>query len=202
MNIKYEQQKLWSNIDHAERYWSLERPRKRRKWFANSVLKKYEFGSIYEAGCNSGRNLWYVENKISGKKLGGLDINERAIEMARRELPHAELECASIYDINVNDKYDIVFTSGTLLHIPPREIKSVIESFTKKATKWVMHLETQGKDCIINGPAEFNPIKKVSKKLRCVHNYRRIYAEIGYSVKVKTTPMGESDARHLIIVEI
>lgn len=203
MGLKEEQANFWRNKDYSEskRYWYTERHRKRRKWFAIR-LKEYEFESAYEVGCNSGRNLWYIENKMPGKRLGGLDINHHAIEMATKMLPQAEFHIKDICDIDTENKYDLVFTSGVLCHIPPGHIYEVIKKCISKANNYVMHMETQGVDKIINGPKELNPTKKVSRRFRCVHNYARIYRELGYKVSVCTAYNGEEDAEHLIVADV
>jgi len=203
MDTKEQQANFWKakGPTEAERYWKTERHRKRRKWFA-ARLKRYDFESIYEVGCNSGRNLWYVENKLPGKRLGGLDINSHAINLAREMVPQAEFHNIDICDMDVEDKYDIVFTSGVLLHIPPSHIYEVIEKCIQKANKYVMHMETQGPDEIINGPKELHPTKKVSDRFRCTHNYIKIYKKLGLKAKYKTAWFGEEDARHLIVVKV
>lgn len=204
MGLKEEQAELWSKKPRSdvERYWESQRHLGRRKWFAIK-LRDYKFDSIYEVGCNSGPNLWYVNEAFENKRIGGIDINPEAIKFASEKLPDAEFSVGSLYELDTEDKYDIVFTSGVLLHIPPDQVKSVILKCIEKANKYVIHMETQGSDKVITGPAELNPIKKVKKKLRCVHNYYKIYRDLGYNPILKRAGgKEEEDARHFIIVKV
>lgn len=202
MNNRRAQEYIWENmpLSEAERYLEKGAHRKRSKFFA-AMLLDYDFQSIYEVGVNSGRNLDYILRYSPDKIVGGIDINKDAIALAKENLPDAHLECGSIYNLDIDKKYDIVFTSGLLLHIFPEDVKNVIYNCIKKSNKYVMHMETQGQDIIINGPKELKPTNKVSRKLRCVHNYARIYSELGCDAAVETSLYPESDAQHFIIVK-
>lgn len=201
MSISSKQTVLWKNKNSAHHYWNSKRPKKRREWFINS-LGSIRFASIYEVGCNSGRNLWAVTQTYPDKLVGGIDINEEAIDMARNKMPQGAFEVGDIHTLNTDDEFDVVFTSGVLLHISPNSIKKVLSLCISKAKKYVLHMETYGVDKVINGPAHMNPTKKVSKKLRCIHNYARLYEELGYSAKIGKIPHAEKDAAHIIIVKL
>lgn len=202
MNHRHEQEKIWQSFgkDEAERYWNKRRHKKRSRWFA-SMLSKYSFESVYEVGVNCGRNLEYILRFSPDTLVGGIDINREALDFAQEQIPGAQLTHGSIYDLSAEPKYDVVFTSGLLLHIPPDAVSDVIQSLLNKANKYVMHMETQGQDRVLNGPQEFNPTEKVSRKLRCVHNYSRLYHHLGYKTYIRTiSEYPESDAQHIIIV--
>lgn len=198
--IKDKQTELWKNKDSAKHYWVAQKHEDRRNWFTG-LLKMKRFYSIYEVGCNSGKNLWHIKRDMPDKLVGGIDINTGAIKLAKQMVPSGVFSVGDIHDLDVTDQYDIVFTSGVLLHVPPKSVKNILQRCLDKAEKYVVHMETNGQDQIINGPAEFNPTKKVSDKLRCVHNYAKMYTELGYRAVVRDIPCRtEDDAQHIIIV--
>lgn len=203
MSLKDKQEKVWANFpaSEAERYWNNRKHKKRSRWFA-AFISEYKFDSAFEVGVNCGRNLDYILRFTPGIDVGGIDINEAALEFAKEHVPNAKLEHGSIHEMGTTEKYDIVFTSGVLLHVPPGDVDKVIQRCLDKANKYVIHMETNGRDRIINGPAELNPSKKVSHKLRCVHDYVRIYKKLGYVAESeKISEFHETDARHIIIVK-
>jgi SAM-dependent methyltransferase len=193
--LSKQQQDIWaSKSDSIEHYWNIAMPR--TLWFIKE-LQKYNFDSIFEVGCNSGRNLFHIENKI----IGGIDICKAAIDFAKEKMPNGNFYTGAIQDMKI-DKYDIVFSSGVLLHIPPDDIKQVIINMILKSNKYIMHMETNGDGSILNGPKELNPKNKIINKLRWIPNIVEVYKELGYNAIIKTIPCGERDAKHFIVVNI
>ena len=88
------------------------------------------------------------------------------------------------------------------MHIHPDFVKDIIQKCVLKANKFVIHMETQGVDKILNGPREICPENKVSRKVLCVHNYDKIYSELGLSASIKTITCPEEDAQHIISVKV
>lgn len=202
MKLRERQNKLWEERDTASYYWTAEKHRERIAWFVRN-LRGMRFGSIYEVGCNSGRNLWEIRQEYPDRLIGGLDINKEAIRFAKNKMPYGDFSVQNIHEMSVERKYDIVFTSGVLLHVPPVDVKNILSRCIKKSKKYVLHMETNGERQIINGPKSAKPTKKISNKLRCIHNYAKIYEELGYSAKVRNIPKGgEDDAAHIIIVKL
>lgn len=64
----------------------------RSRWLAEEVLAPLQLKSILELGCNTGRNLFYIGKSIPGIRLGGIDVNEKALEVAKQNLPYADLQ--------------------------------------------------------------------------------------------------------------
>jgi SAM-dependent methyltransferase len=196
MNNSELQQSVWASKgkDIIEKYWLAAIPR--TMWFLEE-LKKYEYESIYEIGCNSGRNLFKIKNKV----VGGIDINSKAIEFAKEKNPKGLFSVGAIQTMPL-DKFDIVFSSGVLLHIPPEDIRDVIKSMIGKAAKYVMHMETNGDNSILNGPAHMKPKDKVNKKLFWEPNIVAIYKDLGFKCDMQIIPCGERDARHFLVVNV
>ena len=84
--------------------------------------------TIFELGCNIGRNLHHLYE--SGyKNLYGIDINEEAIKLSKELYPNTvaklPLVCSSIEDYIIfmlENEVDVIFTMGVLMHIHPSSI--------------------------------------------------------------------------------
>ena len=173
------QRDLWrkSGDLFSEKYWNLSQKR-------GIQLVEYFGGldieSMFEIGCNSGRNLHYISKNMPGKKLGGLEIAPGAVAKARENIPGATIYMDDLHNMDTDDKYDVVFTGGVLMHIPIENVTDVIKSCIKKANKYVVHMEPVGDDIVLHGPKEMNPKNKIRKTLNCHHNIKRIYFELGF----------------------
>lgn len=174
------QGKIWADqtIDRVSAYWSYPNFTKRAKWLAEQ-LKQYKFGSVFEVGLFSGRNLKIIKEAFPKIKIGGIDINGTAINFAKEKLPDAELSTCSIYDMDTSNKWDIVLTMGVMIHIPPDGIDKAVYNCFQKASKYVVHAETVGNDKIINGPAALKPSNKIKEKMQWWPNLSYRYKKLG-----------------------
>jgi len=197
------QEEIWKNRKETDHYWSSHLPR--REWFAEEIIKM-KVGSVYEVGCNNAKNLWcikQIDKKNRIKVFGGLDVNTSAIKRARKEMPQGRFVDYSIYRLCSRDKYDVVFTSGVLLHIPSDQVKNIIKKMIQKASKWVILMETPGPDSVENGPEELNPTKKIKPKIKIFHDYERIFRELGYDdVEITVLGFGDRDSNRMIKVSV
>lgn len=201
MNYHQKQEKIWSARNTANFYWSWHTGRKRSKWFTR-FLRRYDFDSIFEAGCNSGRNLWYIKEKFDCE-IGGIDINENAIQLASEKMPKGRFEVCSLYDMDV-EPYDIVFTMGTMIHIPPNGIDRVIDHCIKKASKYVIHIEANSKNSkVLNGPRHLKP-KRVKPKFLWRPNLVQKYTDLGFKVSGGKIPskLASEDLTHIIVIDV
>ncbi len=96
---------------------------------------------ILELGCNVGINLGILEN-MGFKKLTGLEINQEAIEIARKKYPKIKFIHCSIENFDCNDnEYDLVFTTGVLIHINPSNINKIIHKMMRLTKKFIFGFE-------------------------------------------------------------
>lgn len=205
MSIRESQKSIWSgsNLKQVEYYFNFETVVSRSKWFAEQ-LKAYEFDSIYEPGLFSGRNLKYILDEFPNVACGGLDINKIALDFAKNKIPSADLEYCDFINMNTDKKYDIVFTSGVLIHIPKEDIVDVVKKCIDKSIKYVMHIESCNKNKVLTGPASTKP-KKIKDKLQWEPDIKSIYNSLGYSdLTISDIPkeLQTTGATHFIVVKI
>lgn len=103
---------------------------------------------ILEAGCNCGNQLMLLQ-KMGFKNLYGLEINEKTAEVAKKANPTFNLTVGSALQIPFKDNsFDMVFTSGVLIHIAPENIKKAMEEIYRCSKKYIWGFESYNKDYI------------------------------------------------------
>jgi len=82
---------------------------------------------ILEVGSNIGNQLLLLQ-KMGFKNLYGIEINSYAVEFSKSRTKNIiNIIQGSAFDIPFKDKYfDLVFTSGLLIHIAPSDIETVM----------------------------------------------------------------------------
>lgn len=81
---------------------------------------------VLEVGCNSGNQLLALQ-RMGYQNLSGIEVQSYALDRARTRLQGANLLQASVLDIPFADGYfDLVFTSGVLIHVAPRDLKTAL----------------------------------------------------------------------------
>jgi cyclopropane fatty-acyl-phospholipid synthase-like methyltransferase len=198
------QSQHWANKDlnTIQSYWDSPAAIIRSKWFAEQ-LKSCQFNSIFEIGFFSGRNLKHVEEVLPEVSINGLEINKKAVEFAKARLPKANLLHMDLHNMhNIKEKYDVIFTSGVLIHVPPDEIPNVLMKCLDLSSKYVMHIETIGKNEVASGPMHLKPTYKVSDQLQWNVDLISVYKNIGFNVNVIKLPDSckTNGASELIII--
>jgi pseudaminic acid biosynthesis-associated methylase len=96
---------------------------------------------ILEVGCNTGNQLLLL-HQMGFTKLHGIEIQGYAIDYARQRLPAASLVQASALAIPYKDRdFDLVFTSGVLIHIAPADLPVALDEIHRCAKTWIWGLE-------------------------------------------------------------
>jgi len=96
---------------------------------------------ILEVGCNIGTQLSFL-GQMGFQNLSGIDVQESAVELARAHLPSAELLVSPGQELPFPDDYfDLVFTSGVLIHIAPKELGTVMQEIHRCSRKLIWGFE-------------------------------------------------------------
>lgn len=115
--------------------------RNRVRWldrvpFWTEIVAKTGVGSVLEVGCNFGANLLALRTVKPDISLAGVEINQSAVDQAHN---------CGLCDVSTNAPYfcfgditirsyrgsapktfDMVFTSGMLIHVPPKAIQETM----------------------------------------------------------------------------
>lgn len=96
---------------------------------------------ILEVGCNMGTQLLLLE-EMGFSQLSGIEIQSYALGRAQERLPNAQLLQASALAIPFEDKhFDLVFTSGVLIHIAPADLPTAMAEIHRCAKHWIWGFE-------------------------------------------------------------
>jgi pseudaminic acid biosynthesis-associated methylase len=95
---------------------------------------------ILELGCNVGINFEILK-KMGFSNLTGVEINTEAISIAKHNHPNLNFINSSIEEFNSNQKYDLVYTAGVLIHINPNSLNSIISKIVSLSKKYIFGFE-------------------------------------------------------------
>jgi pseudaminic acid biosynthesis-associated methylase len=92
---------------------------------------------ILEVGCNIGNQLLLLQ-RLGYSNLYGVDVQDYALEMARSRTKNVNLTQASSFALPYEDKYfDLVFTSGVLIHVSPKDLAAALDEIYRCAKSYI-----------------------------------------------------------------
>lgn len=110
-----------------------------REPFWKDRIEQTEPASVLEVGCNLGGNLRPLAELLPDATIAGVDVNDAALEVAREAVPGAQLQKASAYALPFDDRsFDLVFTTGVLIHLPPEGIGAAIDEIVRCSKRYVL----------------------------------------------------------------
>lgn len=107
--------------------------------FWGTVMLETGARSVYELGCNAGWNLSAIKREFPDVQLHGSDLNETAIRQARFAGHHAVFGGDSV--TYLPDTFDLVFTAGVLIHIPPERLAETMARLVTISNRYVLAVE-------------------------------------------------------------
>ena len=96
---------------------------------------------ILEVGCGTGNQLVRLE-ALGFRNLYGIDISSYAVDLSRKKFRDLNIIQGNAFDIPFKDNFfDMVFTSGLLIHIHPFEVEKVMDEIYRCSKKYIWGLE-------------------------------------------------------------
>jgi pseudaminic acid biosynthesis-associated methylase len=97
--------------------------------------------SILEVGCNIGNQLSMLR-ELGFFNLYGIEIQHYALKQARSRVRGINVVEASALEIPFRDgSFDLVFTSGVLIHIAPADVPLVLSEIHRCTNKYIWGFE-------------------------------------------------------------
>lgn len=86
---------------------------------------------VLDVGCGSGVKAKYLIDH--GLKVTGIDISEKLLEIARREIPEGEFAILSMAELDtMQETFDGVFAQASLLHIPRKDAGEIVKKMVRR----------------------------------------------------------------------
>jgi pseudaminic acid biosynthesis-associated methylase len=106
-----------------------------------TILDGLVLDSVLEVGCNKGHNLLALTQLLGcGRDIVGVEINEYAANLARRD--GLAVFDGTVYDLQFEDgEFDLVFTAGVLIHIPPNKLHTALSEIYRVSGKYILTME-------------------------------------------------------------
>jgi len=130
--------KLGDEYTDRNDFWKS--PNRVKFWY--SLQEKYDFIRPLEIGCNTCNNLYAMCRIAMIPRFYGIEINDHALRLAHEIHPYFEIIHGSIIDIPFKDNFfDLVFTCGVLIHIPPDGLDKALEEMYRVSNKYILIME-------------------------------------------------------------
>lgn len=154
MKKKTEQMEIWKGEfgkDYTDRNFQtpeeIEKIYLENNGFSRTEIYNEFFGkfdrsiNILEVGCNVGNQLQRLQ-KMGFTSLYGIDIQKYALDRALTRNINATLTIGSAFDIPYeNNFFDLVFTSGVLIHLAPDDINGALKEIYRSSKRYIYGYE-------------------------------------------------------------
>jgi len=112
---------------------------RRREPFWRRIVERTSPERVLEVGCNAGPNLRWLAELIPPRGVFGVDVNEEALRRVRNDLPEVNVVHGSGRQLPFRDRFfDLVFTTGVLIHIPPFVVPVVMSEIVRCSGRYVL----------------------------------------------------------------
>lgn len=134
-------EELWAG-EFGNTYIERNMDAEERRPFWRMILSEFPVASALEVGCNIGANLYCMAETVPCQHLYGVDINTRALETLRLELPGVNAAWSPARELPFRDRwFDLVFTAGVLIHQPPEILPIVMSEVVRCSRRYVLCAE-------------------------------------------------------------
>ncbi len=126
---------------------------------------------ILEVGCNEGNQLCALR-EMGFENLYGIEIQDYAVRKARARLEGTQLAVATAFEIPYPDGFfDLVFTSGVLIHIAPADLPRALREIHRCARGFIWGHEYYS-------PQPMEVLYRGHEELLWKMDYARLYLDL------------------------
>ncbi|MBL8622536.1 MAG: methyltransferase domain-containing protein [Myxococcales bacterium] len=94
-----------------------------------------------EVGCNVGWNLRYLRT-LGVPRVWGIEPQRFAVARARARDPELDVFEGTAFDLPFKDRrFDLVFTSGVLIHIGPAQLGAALAEMARVSKRYLLTIE-------------------------------------------------------------
>jgi len=111
-----------------------------RALFEKILSHTQDVTSAIEFGSNIGNNLRALRQLLPAAELHSVEINAQAAAEIEA-WGGATVEVASLMDFEPTSQWDLSFTKGVLIHLPPESLPDVYDKLVAASSRYVMVCE-------------------------------------------------------------
>jgi spore coat polysaccharide biosynthesis protein SpsF len=111
-----------------------------RALFTKVLSHTQGIGSAIEFGANIGNNLRALRDIVPAVELHSIEINATAAAEIQ-SWGGATVEVASLLDFTPSRQWDLSFTKGVLIHLPPEALPDIYDKLVASSSRYVMVCE-------------------------------------------------------------
>ncbi|WP_309762157.1 pseudaminic acid biosynthesis-associated methylase [Pseudomonas oryzihabitans] len=109
-------------------------------FFGRALARTDTLGSVLELGTNRGLNLQALRALLPTAQLQGVELNAKACALAR-ELDVADVWEGSLFDYPLTRTFDLAFTKGVLIHLPPETLPVAYDKLHQASRRFILVAE-------------------------------------------------------------
>ena len=138
----------------------------------SDILKRLPWHSLFEVGCGPGPNLMRFVKDFPNVVVGGNDVSEDAIKLAKETFNGAHLKVGSAEDIMMSDNStDVVLSDMTLIYVG--EIDKAIKEMRRVARNYIVL-------CELHSPSWFDRIRLRLSSGYYAYDYKKLLTKHGF----------------------
>jgi len=109
------------------------------KFLIKTLYQLEDINTIFEFGCGFGDRLYNIKKEFgSDLTLDGFDINQKRIQKGSELLLNNNIDGILLSTKENKNKYDIVFTSMTLIYFNENQIIEILKKLINKTNKYLI----------------------------------------------------------------
>ena len=167
----------WNKLNYDKEFWNKyadeneSRNNEEFTKFLTDLARSLHCTSILEIGCGTGIDLRKFDDSF---EIHGVDLNEHALELARKNIPKGKFHRENITKLPFEDaSVDFIFTHKLLNYLDDDTLDNGVSEMFRVAKKYIVNCELFGEtEDVINDEMRFrNMLKRwLNYKVKVVSN--------------------------------
>ena len=167
----------WNKLNYDKEFWNKyadeneSRNNEEFTKFLTDLARSLHCTSILEIGCGTGVDLRKFDDSF---EIHGVDLNEHALELARKNIPKGKFYRENITKLPFEDaSVDFIFTHKLLNYLDDDTLDNGVSEMFRVAKKYIVNCELFGEtEDVINDEMKFrNMLKRwLNYKVKVVSN--------------------------------
>jgi len=167
----------WNKLNYDKKFWNKyadeneSRNNEEFTKFLTDLARSLHCTSILEIGCGTGVDLRKFDNSF---EIHGVDLNEHALELARKNIPNGKFYKENITKLPFEDaSIDFIFTHKLLNYLDDDILDNGVSEMFRVAKKYIVNCELFGEtEDMVNHEMKFrNMLKRwLDYKVKVVSN--------------------------------